>query len=151
MERSADSKQVFQSPIAYVVLFYLLLLAWTLGTLPLIYRKFLQGGFQGDWLYAVMIGFFYLYTWFWSLGIFYRISLENESRVALKSLRRELQVSAEKITAIEGSRFPGGFGFVRLKLPRESGYLFCVRRNGDLEAILRGIREENPLIKAVRI
>ena len=151
MEQAGESPQVFQSPRAYVVLFYLLLLAWTLGTLPLIYVKFRQGGFQGDWLYAVMIGFVYAYTWFWSLGIFYCISLDGEGRVVLKSLRRELQVTAGQIVAIEGSRFPRGFGFVRLKLPRESGYLFCLRMTGELEAILQGIRKENPLSMAVRI
>jgi hypothetical protein len=151
MDQSADSKQVFQSPMAYVVLFYLLLLAWTVGTLPLVYLKFRHGGFLGDWLYAVMIGFFYLYTWFWSLGIFYRISLDSEGLVALKSLRRELQVSAKQIAAIEGSRFPRGFGFMKLKLPRESGYLFCYCRSKELEEILLEIRKLNPLMRTVRI
>jgi hypothetical protein len=151
MDRSADSKQVFQSPMAYVVLFYLLLLAWTVGTLPVVYLKFRTIGFQSVWIYASMVGFVYAYTWFWSLGIFYQICLDSEGRVALKSLRRELTVSAKQIASIEGSRFPRGFGFVRLKLPRESGYLFCLRMTGDLEAILKGIRKKNPLSMAVRI
>ena len=151
MDQSAESKQVFQSPTAYVVLFYLLLLAWTVGTLPVVYVKFRTVGFQSVWIYASMIGFVYAYTWFWSLGIFYRISLDREGGVVLKSLRRELKVSVKQIAAIEGSRFPRGFGFVRMKLPRESGYLFCLRMTGDLEAILQGIRKKNPLSMAVRI
>jgi len=118
---------------------------------PLVYLKFRQGGFLGDWLYAFMIGFFYLYTWFWSLGIFYRIALDNEGRVVLRSLRRSVEVTAKQIRSIEGSRFPGGFGFIKLKMPRESGYLFCHRRNKELDEILLGIRKLNPLLRTVRI
>ena len=151
MDRSADSKQLFQSPMAYVVLFYLLLLAWTVGSLPLVYVKFRTIGFTSVWIYASMIAFVYAFTWFWSLGLFYRISLDSEGRVTLKSLRRELQVPAKQIATIEVSRFPHGFGFVKLKLPRESGYLFCLSITGELEAILRRIRKNNPLIVGVRI
>jgi hypothetical protein len=151
MEQAKDSPQAFQAPMVYVVLFYFLLLAWTAVSLPMIYVKFRTIGFQSVWIYASMIAFVYAYTWFWSLGIFYRISLDGEDRVTLRSLRRELQVSAKQIATIEGSRFPRGFGFVKLKLPRESGYLFCLSMTGELSAILRGIRKNNPLIVGVRI
>ncbi|MCX5839262.1 MAG: hypothetical protein NTW71_12215 [Deltaproteobacteria bacterium] len=151
MDQSADSRQNFQSPMAYVVLFYLLLLAWTVGTLPVVYMKFRTVGFQSVWIYASMIGFVYAYTLFWSLGIFYRISVDEEGIVVLKSLRRELTVSAKQIASIEGSRFPGGFGFVKLKVPRETGYLFCLRQTGELDAVLQGIRKKNTLTMAVRI
>ena len=134
-----------------MALFYGVLLLWTIGTMPLIYLKFQQGGFGEDWLYAVMIGFFYLYTWFWSLGLFYSISLDAEGQVVLKSFRRRLEVSAKQMRTIEGSRFSGGFGFIKIKLPRESGYLFCYRRNRELDEILTGIRKMNPLMKTVRI
>ena len=107
--------------------------------------------FRGDWLYGVMIGFFYLYTWFWSLGLFYRISLDAEGQIELKSLRRTLVISAKEIRTIEGSRFSGGFGFIRMKLPRESVYLFCHRRDGNLEEILREIGRLNPLVRTARI
>jgi hypothetical protein len=98
-----------------------------------------------------MVGFVYAYTWFWSLGIFYRISLDRQGLVILKSLRRELTVPAKQIATIEVSRFPRGFGFVRLKVPRETGYLFCLKLTGELEALLKGIRKANPLIMGVRI
>ena len=151
MEEEKGSRQVFQAPMVYVVLFYLLLLAWTVGTLPVVYLKFRTIGFQSVWIYASMVGFVYAYTWFWCLGIFYRISLDHEGLVILKGLRRELTVSAKQIASIEGSRFPGGFGFVKLKVPRETGYLFCLKHTGELEAVLRGIRKANPLIMGVRI
>ena len=151
MDQATESSHVFQAPMAYVVLVSLLLLVWTLGTLPLIYLKFRQGGFQGDWVYAAMIGFFYFYTWFWSLGLFYRIALDGEGRVFLRSLRRNLEVTAKQIHTIEGSRFPGRFGFMKMKFPRESGYLFCIGKSRELEEILLGIRKINPLVRTVRI
>jgi hypothetical protein len=151
MDQAKDPPQAFQAPMVYVVLFYLLLLAWTAVSLPMIYVKFRAIGLGSVWIYASMIAFVYAFTWFWSLGIFYRISLDSEGRVTLRSLRRELQVLAKQIVTIEGSRFPRGFGFVKLKLPRESGYLFCLSMTGELEAILRGIRKNNPLIVGIRI
>jgi len=144
-------KAVFQAPALFMAVFYGLLLVWTVGTVPLIYQKFQQGWFRGDWLYSLMIGFFYLYTWFWSTGLFYSISLDSEGQVVLRSFRRRLEVSAKQVRTIEGSRFSGGFGFVRFKLPRESGYLFCHRRNKALDEIFAGIRKRNPLLKFVRI
>jgi hypothetical protein len=143
--------RVYRAPALFVALFYGLLFLWTVGTVPLIWRRFEQGVFGGDWLYGVMIGFFYLYTWFWSLGLVSRIRLDGEDRVELKSLRRTLVITAKEVRTIEGSRFSGGFGFIRFKLPRESVYLFCNRRDIGLEEILREIRKGNPLIKAVRI
>jgi hypothetical protein len=151
MDQATESSYVFQAPAVYVILFYLLLLAWTVGTLPLIYLKFRQGGFQGDWVYAAMIGFFYFYTWFWSLGLFYRIALDGEGRVVLRSLRRNLEIPANQIRTIEGSRFPARFGFMKMKFPRESGYLFCHGKNRELEEILLEIRKINPLVRTVRI
>jgi len=151
VKQTIDAVTVFQAPVPFVVLFYGVILTWTAVTLPFIYLKFSQGRFQGDWLYAVMIGFFYFYTWFWSMGLFTSISMDPAGRVVLKSLRRRVEVSAKQIRAIEGSRFSGGFGFIRLKLPRESGYLFCYRRNRQLDEILEGIRKMNPLLKTIRI
>lgn len=142
---------MYRAPQAYVVIFYLLLLVWTAGTLPVVYVKFRTIGFQSVWIYASMVGFVYAYTWFWCLGIFYRISLEDEGMVVLKSLRRELKVGAKQIASIEGSRFPGGFGFIKLKVPRETAYLFCLRQTEELEALLRAIRKANPLLMGVRI
>lgn len=150
MEEAKNSVQVFQAPMGYVVLFYLLLLAWTVGSLPVIYGTFRTVGFQFHWISASIIAFVYAYTWFWSLGLFYRISLDSEGLVTLRSLRRELQVPVKHISRIEGSRFPRGFGFVKLKVPQETVYLFCLRLTGQLEALLRGILKANPLSVVVR-
>ncbi|MFH2091530.1 MAG: hypothetical protein ABIJ31_04130 [Pseudomonadota bacterium] len=152
MDKKIERKTVFRVRALFMVIFYGLLLAWTVATVPLIYQKFQQGGwFMGDWLYAFMIAFFYLFTWFWSLGLFYSVSLDFEGQVVLKSLRRRLELPAIKIRSIEGSRFSRGFGFIKLKLPWENGYLFCHGRNKELDEIIAGIQKKNPLLKMVRI
>ena len=103
--------KVYQSPAVYVAVFYGLLVLWTVGTAPLIWQRFAQGVFRGDWLYGVMIGFFYLYTWFWSLGIAYRISLDAEGHIELKSIRRTLVITAKEVridrrfAVLRGGRF----------------------------------------------
>lgn len=107
--------------------------------------------FGGDWLYGVMIAFLYVYTWYWSAGIFYEAGLDQERRIRLKSLRRAVVVNPGDVRGIEGSRFGGGFGFLKLKIPRESVYIFCHRRNEALEAIIREIRRANPLVRTVRL
>ena len=146
-----ENNRVFQAPVLFMAVFYGLLILWTVGTVPMIWHRFEQGVFRGDWLYGVMIGFFYLFTWFWSLGIFYRITLDDEGRIRMKSLRRTLDITAQQVRAIEGSKFPRGFGFIRFKLHRESAYLFCHRKDGHLEEILREIWRMNPLIRTARI
>jgi hypothetical protein len=151
MDEAKGAGRMFEAPKTYWVLFYLLLLAWTVGTLPVVYAKFKAIGFGSVWVYASMIGFVYAYTWFWCLGIFYRISLDDQGAVVLRSLRRELRVEARQIASIEGSRFPGGFGFLKLKVPRETGYLFCLRRTPELETLLQGLRKANPRLTGVRI
>ena len=149
--RKKAKTRIYQAPASYVAIFYGVLLFWTIVTVPLIIQKFQQGYFRHDWLFAFMIGFFYVFTWFWSLGLFYTIALDAEGRIRMKSLRRTLEISAKQVDTIEGSRFSGGFGFIRFKLPRESAYLFCHRRNNDMEGILREIRRMNPLVKTARI
>lgn len=150
-QEEQGKNRVFQAPALFVAFFYGLLLVWTVGTVPFIWQRFEQGVFREDWLYGVMIGFFYLFTWFWSLGLFYRISIDAEGQIRLRSLRRTLEISAKEVRTIEGSRFSGGFGFIRMKLPKESAYLFCHRRNGDLEEILREIGRMNPLVRTARV
>jgi hypothetical protein len=150
-EHKIEKSTVYQAPAPFMTLFYGILLVWTAGTAPLIWQKFQRGGFQGDWLFGAMIGFFYLYSWYWALGLFYRIALDGEGMVRMKSFRRTLEIETKEVRAIEGSRLPGGFGFIRLKLPRESVYLFCHRMDVELEGILREIRKANPLIRTARI
>ncbi len=146
-----DRTKVFHAPAPYVAIFYGVMALWTVGTVPLIVQKFQDGWLRGDWWYAAMVAFFYGYTWYWSLGLFTAVSLDAEGQVVFRSFRRRLTVPAGQIRAIEGSRFSGGFGFVKFKLSRESGYLFCYRRDETLDGIIRGIGKANPQVRTVRI
>jgi len=151
-EQAGKEKElIYQASARFMGGFFGLLAIWTVVTAPLLVRRFQQGVFREDWLYWFMIGFFYLFTWFWSLGLFYRIAMDADGRIQMKSLRRTLALSAQQILAIEGSRFSGGFGFIRFKLSRESAYLFCRRRDNEIDEILREIRRINPLVKTIRI
>ena len=143
--------QEFKVRTGYVAVFYLLLLAWTVGSLPLVYQKFQTITSRSLLIYAVIVAFVYVYTWFWSLGIFYRISLNNEGKMTMKSIRRELQISAKQISRVEGSRFPHSFGFVKMKLPKESGYIFCLRKTDEFEELLQEIKRLNPLLIRLHI
>ncbi|MEW6672689.1 MAG: hypothetical protein AB1427_13375 [Thermodesulfobacteriota bacterium] len=146
-----EKEVIYQAPALFIKVFFGMLAVWTVATAPLLIRRFQQGVFREDWLYWFMIGFFYVFTWFWSLGLFYRIALDADGRIRMKSLRRTLELTAQQVHAIEGSRFSGGFGFIRFKLSRESAYLFCHRRGEEIDDILREIRRINPLVKTLRI
>ena len=79
-----EKTRVFQAPALYVAFFYGLLVLWTVGASALYLAAVRAGGVWGDWRYGVMIGFFYLYTWFWSLGLVFRISLDADGRSSEK-------------------------------------------------------------------
>lgn len=146
-----EKERIYQAPALFIGVFFGLLAVWTVATAPFLVRRFQQGVLREDWLYWFMIGFFYLFTWFWSLGLFYRIALAADGRIRMRSLRRTLEISAQQVYTIEGSRFSGGFGFIRFKLSRESAYLFCSRRDDEIDKILREIQRINPLVKTLRI
>jgi len=142
----------FSVQTAYVAAFYLLLMIWTAVSLPLVLRKLQTLSATANMVfYGAMIAFVYVYTWFWSLGIFYRVSIDGEGGVAMKSLRRELTVSSLQISQVEGSRFPNSFGFIKLKLPKERAYIFCLRKTGEMERVLAGMKKANPLLIRVNI
>ena len=151
MDQAKDSPQAFQAPMAYVILFYLLLLAWTVGTLPFIYVKFQNdrllspSGSMPPWslfvrLYLVLVSGDLLphLTGWRGADRFEKSPAGPAGHGEADSYHRGIALSA-------------GFGFIKMKLPQENGYLFCCGRNRELEEILLGIRKMNPLVKTVRI
>jgi hypothetical protein len=134
---------VYEAPWAYVVSFYVLLVTWTLVSGLLILSK--VSGMSIALL--LMIGFFIAYTWYFSLGISYRIKIEDDGAVRLTSLRRTVKVPSEKIKAVEGPPFPIWVGFIRLRLEGEKVYLFFVRKPKVLQPIFSFIHTANPDIK----
>jgi hypothetical protein len=92
-----------------------------------------------------MIAFIIAMTWYFSMGISYRVNVEEDGTVQLGSLRRILRVHSQKIELIEGPHLP--IGFIRFRLEREKAYLFGIPKNRDLQQVLSVIRKTNPDIK----
>lgn len=145
MTRASSSSKipVYEASWAYVVSFYVLLVTWTLVSGLLILSK--ASGMSTALL--LMIGFFIAYTWYFSLGISYRVKIEDDGAVLLTSLRRTVQVPSEKIEAVEGPPFPIWVGFIRFRFEGEKVYLFFVRKPKVLQPIFSFIHTANPDIR----
>jgi hypothetical protein len=130
----------YQAPMIYVGIFYGALVAWTIISIFLLGLKQWM-----NWFQLFMIVFIFMMTWYFSMGISYKINVEEGGTVQLTSFRRILRADSRNIELIEGPHLP--IGFVRFKLEREKVYLFCVIGNAKLQRILSDIRSSNPDIK----
>lgn len=133
---------VYQAPTIYVTLFYTLLTIWTVVSVPLIISKASGLGTALE----LMIGFVIVFTWYWSLGISYRIRMEDDGNIQLTSFRRSIRVHSRKIDQIVGPPLPICFGFIRFRLEREKVYLFFDKKR-PLQQILSTIRTLNPDVR----
>ena len=136
--------QRYQAPMIYMGIFYAMLVAWTIICILLISFKMTQSEW-GNLLQLFMIAFIIAMTWYFSMGISYRVNVEEDGTVQLTSFRRILRVHSRKMELIEGPHLP--IGFIRFRLEREKAYLFCVIKNKELQKILLAIRKANPDIK----
>ena len=136
----------YEPPALYPGIFYLLLAAWTVVCIVLLGSKSLKTGWPIGQL--LMIAFVLAYTWYFSLGISYRISIESDGTVELASFRRKITVKAGDISMAEGPRFAIiPFGFLRFRLEREKAYLFICITDESLHKVLAAIRRKNPEMK----
>ena len=95
-----------------------------------------------------MIGFVLAYTWYFSLGISYRMRAESNGQIELASFRRVLRVDAGVISLVEGPRLAIlPYGFIRFRLEREKAYLFCCITDDDLQRIIKIMRKSNSEMK----
>ena len=145
-QKSPDTTKTcsYQAPTIYMAAFYLLLVAWTVICILLIGFKMSQSQW-GNLFQLFMIAFIIAMTWYFSMGIFYRVNMEEDGKMQLTSLRRVIHIDPRKIERIQGPQLP--VGFIRFRLEREKAYLFCVAKNKNLTQILSRIREANPDIK----
>jgi hypothetical protein len=134
----------YQAPMIYVGVFYAALVIWTIVCVVLIGLKLTQSEW-GNLLQLFMIAFIIAMTWYFSMGVSYRVTVEEDGTVQLTSFRRILRVHSRKMELIEGPQLP--IGFIRFRLEREKAYLFCVVKNRGLEKVLFAIRKANPDIK----
>ncbi len=136
----------YQAPVTFVGLFYAALLIWTVLCVWLIGSKTLSAGWPLGQL--LMIGFVLAYTWYFSLGISYALTMDAGGNIELASFRRIIRVNAEKLTMVEGPRFAVmPYGFIRFRLEREKAYLFSYVMDEELQRILKILRRINPEMK----
>jgi hypothetical protein len=132
---------IYQAPTIFVGLFYTLLTIWTVVSVPLIVLK----SSDLSSLLLLMITFVIAYTWYFSLGIFYRIRMEENGSIQLKSLRRGLRSHCRKIDRVEGPPVPITFGFIKFRLEGEKVYVFFMKHR-SFQQFLSIIRRSNPNI-----
>lgn len=135
---------VYAAPAAVVWAFYALLGAWTAVSVGFIWVRG-DRGVGGDLLWLTMIAFVLGFTWYFSLGISYRLEMGKEGELELTSFRRVLRLSPKDIRQVEPPVLP--WGFMRFKLEREKAYLFCSVRHKALQNIIKRAMELNPEMK----
>jgi hypothetical protein len=130
----------YRAPTIYVALFYLILVAWTAISVSIM-------GVKGwvNWFQLFMVAFIFVMTWYFSMGISYRVEINDEGKMELFSFRRVIRIHSRKVVMVEGPHLP--LGFIRFRLEREKAYLFGISKNPDLQQILSIIRKTNPDIR----
>lgn len=119
-----------------------MLAAWTVICVFFLGSKTLSFGWPVGQL--LMIAFILGYTWYFSLGIAYKVAIDGTGNILLRSFRRQITVNAESIGSVEGPRLTFiSYCFIRFKLEREKAYLFCRITDEDLHQVLYGIRRAN--------
>jgi hypothetical protein len=134
----------YQAPSLYVFLFYFVISAWTIISLLFLGLKYEETG-KADLTRLAIFAFLLGMTWYFSLGISYRIKMEESGNIELKSFRRVIQTHAQEIGLVQGPLLP--VGFLRLRLEREKAYLFCIATDQTLHQVLSLLRSKNPDIK----
>lgn len=142
-----DSRNlVYAAPVVYPGLFYIILTVWTVVCVFLMGSRALKVGWPVSQI--LMIAFVLAYTWYFSLGISYRIMVDSDGNIELTSFRRQVHVNAKTVAMVEGPRLAiVPFGFVRFRLDREKAYLFALITDETLRTILETIRRANPETK----
>ena len=141
MNDSTDETKetVYQAPTIYVTIFYAFLMIWSIIAVPLV----LPGVSGLGTFLKLMVGFVIFFTWYWSLGISYRIRMEENGNIQFTSFRRSIRVHSQKIDQIVGPPLPVCLGFIRFRLEREKVYLIFDKKR-PLQQILSSIRTLNP-------
>jgi hypothetical protein len=144
VSKDSEKQYIYRTPKICLVIFYLFLSVWSIVSVLFLGLKYGQSE-KADLTQLLMIAFIFAMTWYFSLGIFYRIRIEENGDIELTSFRRIIRTHPEKMNLVEGPLFP--IGFVRFRLEREKAYLFCMANDETLGQVLSLIRAKNPDIK----
>ena len=143
---SPKKYEPYKAPVFFVGLFYVLLVVWTAVCILMIGSRAIHAGWPLFHLF--MIAFVLGYTWYFSLGISYRIRVDDGSKIQLTSFRRVIQVDAKDVPMVEGPRFAViPYGFIKFRLEREKAYLFCCITDPILQKTLQELRTANREMK----
>ncbi len=123
MENSPEQEIVYETPFVFMVLFYTLLAIWTVVSIVFISVKISTLSS----LLVLMILLFIAYTWYFSLGLFYKISLRKEGSIRMKSFRRAIHSHSQNIQQVEGAPLPLPFGFMTFRIGGERVFLFFTK------------------------
>ena len=100
IKNSSDSTKtfVYRAPLIYAGLFYLILLAWTVFCVSIM-------GAKGwiNWVQLFMVAFIFVMTWYFSLGISYKVEINDDGKLELTSFRRVIRIHSTKIADSGGS------------------------------------------------
>ena len=119
-----------------------ILFSWTVVSLVFLWPKARAGTLSIA--QTLMIAFVLAYTWYFSLGISYRIRIRDEGHLEMTSMRRVLTVPLKDIATVEGPRFAFlPYSFLRFRLEREKAYLFCRITDERLAEVLGVVRRGN--------
>jgi hypothetical protein len=137
-KRGPSERSVYQAPGFLVGIFYAFLVGWSGAAI-------LALGRGGDSLWLFMIAFVLAFTWYFSLGLAYRIELGVDGTIEWTSYRRVVKLPPREVRMIEGPFLP--VGFLRFRLEREKIYLLCVATDKVLQSVIQAIVKMNPEIR----
>ncbi len=142
ISKATKEASVYVAPQSFVLTFYGLLTAWTLISISLISVKAISAQWPVGQL--VMIGFVIIYTWYWCLGIAYRIVVSDSGDIELKSLRGIQHLKPTDVYAVESPKiYLIPTVFVRFRLARGRAYMFSLINSADLSKVFRVMHENN--------
>lgn len=142
--KATTKSYVYQAPMIYIAIFYILLAAWAIVCVIFLGSRFNKWGLT-NFFQLFMFAFVLFYTCYFSVAISYKIEVWDEGHIRLTSFRRIINTHAEQIPIVEGPHLP--VGFIRFRLEREKAYLFCLTNDEVFKKILSVIRTANPDIK----
>lgn len=133
-----ETKFEFKASRTFVTIFYALLFTWTVISVLLLISRFSQ--FNN--LLLGMMTFIIIMTCYWSLGIVYKIVLEEDNIVRMRSLRKDTIFRIDEFKKIEGPPSRISFGFIRFRVDHDTIYSFF-DSSASLKNILRTVKNNN--------
>ena len=128
--------------MAFVAIFYGFLLVWTVVSIVFLGPRAAAGQWPTGQL--LMIAFVLGYTWYFSLGISYKVVAGLDGTVEMTSIRRKATFQATQISLVEGPRFSLlPYAFIKFRLDREKAYVFCNLMSQDLREVLALMKRAN--------